>query len=180
MKYENKGVTAKDFDTYWQKTGQLFDERLEEVASLWPGGKTVDLGGGSGSLAKKINATLVDWSPVACKQAEELGVKTICSNVLDFLKKTRNKYDVVILADVLEEMRADETKLVLDGVNKICKKYFILSTPTHENYLNLSTHQVIYSRGELLKMLGEYGFKLEKEIPYSDRIIARFVYENNA
>jgi 2-polyprenyl-3-methyl-5-hydroxy-6-metoxy-1,4-benzoquinol methylase len=175
MIHEDKDVTPKEFDSYWKKVGVFSDDRVEEIKSLCPSGKTIDLGGGSGALAKAVGATLVDWSPVACEKARKEGVESICANVLDFLRSTKEKYEVVVLADVLEEMKASETEELLDGVKKICTKYFIISTPTHENYLNISTHQVIYSKEELDEMLTKRGFTKEEGTEHSDRLIARYV-----
>lgn len=174
MKYSDKDVTPKDYDDYWKKVGVFADERVEEVFSLCPPGKAVDLGGGTGALAKRLNALLVDWSPEAIKQAKKLGVRTEKSHILPFLEKCEDTFEVVVLADVLEEMKASETEELLKGVRKICERYFIISTPTHENYLDLSTHQVIYSKEELDKMITDLGFRKEKEIDYVDRLIARY------
>lgn len=175
MKYCDKNVSPKEFDQYWGNVGVLIDERVEEIASLCPTVLSViDLGGGTGGLAKRLNALVVDWSPVACVEAEKQGLRAICQNLLTFFASCNKQYELVVLADVLEEMKMSETEALLDGVKKICKKYFVLSTPTHENYLNLSTHQVIYSKEELLKMIEARGFAMEQEIKYSDRLIARF------
>lgn len=175
MKYQDKDVTPQDYDAYWKKVGVFADERVEEILFLCPPGlKTVDLGGGSGALAQRLGALVVDWSTEAIKQAKKLGVKTIKSHLLPFLEKSEEKYELVILADVLEEMRRDETGPLLRGIRKICSKYFVISTPTHENYLNISTHQVIYSKEELEEMLANLGFKKELEIEYTDRLIARY------
>lgn len=175
MKYEDKNIMPEDFDSYWNNVGVFLDDRVQEILDLCPSGKTIDLGGGSGALAKKLNATLIDWSEVACNKAREIGVDAIQANLIDFLNKCKEKYEVVVLADVLEEMKASETDVLLNGVKKICSKYFIISTPTHENYLNLSTHQVIYEKEELKMKIELLGFTLEKELPYSDRLIARYI-----
>lgn len=172
--WENKGVTPSDYDTYWDKTGLLVDDRVQEIAGLCPSFENgVDLGGGTGGLSTLKNMLVVDWSPVACAMAKEKGFEVEEKNILDFLKTDR-KFDLVVLGDVLEEMREDETNELLDGISKICTKYFVISTPTHENYLKMSTHQVIYPKDELIKMIEERGFKLEDKLNYSDRLIARF------
>lgn len=176
MKHADKDISPKDYDSYWKNAGVFVDERVKEIASLCPPGdlSVIDLGGGSGGLAKKLGALVVDWSPVACEMARKEGVFVICENILDFLEDCDAQYDLVILADVLEEMKMSETAALLDGIRKICRKYFVLSTPTHENYLNISTHQVIYSKEELLEMLTKRGFKKEAEVNYPDRLVARF------
>lgn len=175
MKYEDKNVTPLHYDVYWETMGEFTDGRNEEIFDLCPKGlKSIDLGGGRGILAKQLNATLVDWSPVAIKQAKDNGVDGICKELIPFLKECEEKYELVVLADVLEEMKMSETQDLLDGIKKICNKYFVISTPTHENYLALSTHQVIYDKNELKKMIEDRGFKLEEELKYSDRLIARY------
>lgn len=174
MIFENKDVTPKEYDTYWNKTGVLIDDRVKEIAELCPDFRAgVDLGGGTGGLVTIKKMLVVDWSPVACQVARDNGFEVEEKNILDFLKTDR-KFDLVVLGDVLEEMRADETNELLDGIARICTKYFVISTPTHENYLNLSTHQVIYNKDALKKMITDRGFTLEKELAYSDRLIARF------
>lgn len=174
MLAEDKNITPKNYDDYWTETGILKDGRVEEIRDLCPKVESiVDLGGGSGGLAKELNALVVDWSPVACEIAKSQGINTICVNILDFLKEDR-KFDLVILADVLEEMRADETQELLEGIRKICSKYFVISTPTHENYLDISTHQVIYSEDELVKMITDLGFIQDSKNQHSDRLIVRF------
>lgn len=176
MKYAEKDISAADYDSYWEKVGVFADERVEEIASLCaPVASAIDLGGGSGALAKRLNATLVDWSPVACELAKEHGVDAICADLIEFLATHRKTYDLVILADVIEEMKESQTKALLEGARLLCTKYLIVSTPTHENYLNVSTHQVIYSKTELETMLKDLGFKKDEEIWYTDRLIARFV-----
>jgi hypothetical protein len=97
----------------------------------------------------------------------------VCDNVLNFLK-TDQKFDLVILADVIEEMKESETKELLEGIRKICGKYFVISTPTHESYIQISTHQVIYSKDELVKMITDLGFKQDSVNQHSDRLIVRF------
>lgn len=172
---EDKGITPKDYDSYWKDTGVLVDDRVKEIANLCPSFENgVDLGGGTGGLATLRQMLVVDWSPVACKRAKELGFTVEQKNILDFLRTDR-KFDLVVLGDVLEEMREDETNALLDGIAKICTKYFVISTPTHENYLQMHTHQVIYSKDELIKMIEDRGFTLEEKLNYSDRLIARFL-----
>jgi hypothetical protein len=174
MVKEDKDVTPRHYDEYWTATGILVDERIEEIRNLCPVVESVvDLGGGSGGLAKELNALVVDWSPVACRIADAQGVKAICDNILSFLKTDR-KFDLVILADVLEEMKESETKELLDGIRKICNKYFVISTPVHENYLDISTHQVIYSKEELVKMITDLGFTQDSANKHPDRLIVRF------
>lgn len=176
MKYSNKDITPLHYDVYWETMGEFTDGRNEEIFLLCPKVKTsIDLGGGRGILAKQLGATLVDWSPTAIKQAKDKGIVGICKPLIPFLQGCEDKYDLVVLADVLEEMMMEETEALLDGVKKICNKYFVISTPTHENYLALSTHQVIYDKDELKKMITDRGFRLEEELPYTDRLIARYV-----
>jgi len=171
---ENKEVTPKNYDDYWTQTGILLDERIQEIRDLCPKVESVvDLGGGSGGLAKELNALVVDWSPVACEIAKGQNIQVVCDNILNFLK-TDQKFDLVILADVIEEMKAEETKELLEGIRKICNKYFVISTPTHENYLDISTHQVIYSEEELVKMITDLGFVKDSVNKHSDRLIVRF------
>lgn len=175
MHYQDKDVTPKNYDSYWKKVGVFADERVEEILSLCPPGlKSIDLGGGSGALANRLDALLVDWSPEAIKQAKKLGVRAVRSHLLPFLERCEETYELVVLADVLEEMKASETEDLLKGVRKICSKYFVISTPTHENYLKISTHQVIYSKEELHKMITDLGFRKDTEVYYSDRLIARY------
>ncbi len=173
---QDKNITPADYDDYWQKVGVLGDVRVQEVLSLCPRGlKTIDLGGGSGYVAMELGAKLVDWSPVAVQQAKELGVNAVCSDLLSFLKDCRERYELVILADVLEEMKQSETEALLDGVKKICSKYFVISTPTHENYITITTHQVIYDKPELFKMLEDRGFNKDEIVYYKDRLISRYI-----
>jgi hypothetical protein len=170
-----KTITPADYNDYWLKTQVLYDERVEEIRNLCPEVESaVDLGGGSGGLSQETKALIIDWSEEGCRIARENGNEAICMNILDFLNETTNKYELVILADVLEEMKESETQELLDGIKKICSKYFVISTPTAENYINISTHQVIYTRDELLEMITARGFEMDCDNYHHDRLIARF------
>jgi hypothetical protein len=167
------GAHALKIQTYTPDTMTLNlserEFRIDDPKSLWVGNSLY-------KLYEKAH-TPWEWHRPIFDKARELGVDAECHNLIDFLKTCKDKYEVVILADVLEEMRVDETKALLKGVKKICSKYFIISTPTHENYLNISTHQVIYDKDELHRMICKLGFKQEKVVNYPDRLIARYVCE---
>lgn len=173
MIHEDKNVTPADYNEYYNRVGFFVDGRVMEIVSLCPKvEKILDLGGGTGNVASQLvgDVTVVDWSDRAGELAK---VKFVKKDILDYLKETEQRFELVILADVLEEMKASQTKELIEGINKVATKYFVISTPTHENYLNLSTHQVIYTEQEINDLL--VGWKMVEKIPkYTDRLIALY------
>lgn len=181
MVYSDKNVRPGDYDQHHRNLTHALNEfqRNWEFYRLCPKGlKAVDLGGGVGILSAMLGATLVEWSDEGVKMARQYfpELAVIQADIGEYLKSASGKFELVLLTDVLEEMPASRTEEVLSGIDGVTEPgaYFLISTPTHENYLTLSTHQVIYTRQELLQMLSNHGWSLENEARYPDRLVGLF------
>lgn len=179
-----KKITVEDFDNeYRVNTSRYYvcEDRIIEFFPLceFDDRKTIlDLGCGVGFLGQHLSAkhdvTLVDFSPVAIEMAKVNApdCKIVCADILDFIKTKGQKFDVVILTDVVEEIYEDQLEPILLATEDA--DYLIISTPTHQNYLEVSTHLVIYEKKELKDLLEKHGWKQTMKVPYVDRLIARF------
>ena len=179
-----KKVTVKDFDhEYGVNSSRYFqcEDRIREFFPLFDslaGRKTIlDLGCGAGwlgaHLSERHDVTLVDFSPKAVEFARANAPKcrVVCADLLEFLKDAE-PYDVAVLTDVVEEIYEHQLEPLLSALRA---DVLVVSTPTHPNYLKMSTHLVIYEKPELLGILARHGWKLEQSVPYPDRLIGRFV-----
>ena len=181
----DKKITVDDFDNEYSVNSSRYfhcEDRIREFFPLcdFEGRKTIlDLGCGAGWLGHHLSAkhdvTLVDFSPKAVEFARvnAPNCQVFCADMVTFAKEKKAKYDVVILTDVVEEIYQEQLEPVLSAIDDA--DILIMSTPTHENYLKMSTHLVIYEKEELMGILAAHGWKLDKVVPYSDRLIGRFV-----
>lgn len=180
-------ITSQDFNEGYIASKHRYvnsdTQRLLEIFSLcnFSDKKIIDIGGGVGflshALAFKNDVTMVDFAEEAIKILREYcsGFEVYFGDFKKFFNENKDKYDVAILADVVEEIYYEDFIILLDALEEREVNHLVVSTPTHANYLKLSTHLVIYPKQELLTMFKERGWEVEEEIIYADRLMARFV-----
>jgi len=134
--------------------------------------KILDLGCGQGyflDFLKKhgfsdYSGIDIDKDLVAlCKQKSH---SAICDDAFDFFEKTKDKYDVVVLNDVLEHFKKAEGIALLKLVNgRMQKNGIIIIRVPNANFMFASsirygdfTHEVLYENESLQQILRLSGF----------------------
>lgn len=135
----------------------------------------LDLGCGSGKYLKILkslgyeNFFGVDISEEQIKIAKEFNLNVQCQDALEFLKNSTQKYDIILLVDVLEHL---DLKSSLEIINLIYKSLnsngkLLIQVP---NALSLFsplrysdiTHQRAYTKTSMIQTLNSSEFKIFK------------------
>lgn len=150
----------------WQK---YFGRFLPENKNA----KIIELGCGNGGFVYWLqslgytNARGVDISGEQVKTAEKLGIKNIIkADLMIFLGKKEEKYDIIFMRDVLEHFNKDEILEILDLVSQSLNigGKVIIQAPNAENLLNGRlrygdfTHEISFTESSMRQLLSIGGF----------------------
>ncbi|MBI9073492.1 MAG: class I SAM-dependent methyltransferase [Melioribacteraceae bacterium] len=111
-----------------------------------------------------------------CKQF--VTPKVICKDVFEFLDETNEKFDVIVMFDVIEHIKKDNIIPLLKEINNILNKngLLVLRTPNmasmtsfYSRYLDF-THEIGFTSESLEYVLNETNFK---NISFSNSAIGR-------
>ncbi len=135
----------------------------------------LDIGCGYGLLLNTLstagyhNLKGIDISEEQIKIAKELypDIDFICIDLIDFLKNTSEKYDLITAFDVIEHLNKEEILIVLDLIYKRLneKGQLIIQTPNAESpwfgavAFGDFTHEWFYTPSSLEDVLVKIGFK---------------------
>jgi 2-polyprenyl-3-methyl-5-hydroxy-6-metoxy-1,4-benzoquinol methylase len=122
---------------------------LPLVRTVNPTAKILELGCGPGIFLTFLknqgfsNASGIDISPEQVEIAQQQGLNTQVANVLDYLKTTSEKYQVIFALDFIEHFTKDELLILVPLIANALQPggWLILQTP---NGQGLFPHQVIY------------------------------------
>ncbi len=135
------------------------------------GNKILDLGIGYGFIeeilsSKKIDFYGVDISPEAIRILKKRFKGHFSVGSIYKYKYTRNKFDAVVLLEVLEHVPPKKTFLILKNIHKVLKKngIFIVSVPMNEELekmkINKNGHVRTYTKNIIFAELKLAGFNV--------------------
>lgn len=129
----------------------------------------IDLGCGDGYITNMLpqcyDVVATDWSLAAIKSVQ----KNKFIGSIDHLAIADNTFDLVMANDVIEHIPDDSYAFVLSEIERISKKYILLTVPFEENLENYKTN--------CLHCGEEYHVNLHKRSYYLDNIYALFSNE---
>jgi 2-polyprenyl-3-methyl-5-hydroxy-6-metoxy-1,4-benzoquinol methylase len=104
---------------------------------------------------------------------------------IDFLKRCEEKYDIILIWDMLEHLKKDEIAEILSLIKGNLKEGGLLInvTPNGQNPFSLPsryidiTHEIIFTQNSLRAMLGMSGFQNNNFLFFNS--IDFFVYDPN-
>lgn len=142
--------------------------------------RILDLGCGNGAFLYFLkregykNILGIDVSPEQIELAKKIGINGVkCQDVLDFLKNSDEKFNVITAFDLIEHFRKDEFLLLSKLVYRALKAQglFILRTINGETpfsgrlrYADL-THEICFTRRSISTALLNANFKKVKALP---------------
>ena len=160
---------------------------LPFLKNLSKDSKIIELGCGRGlflNFLKKngyLNAVGVDISEEQIEIARKNDLNVKLGGVIDYLKSSEEKFDVIFAIDLIEHFPKDELILLVEGVYKALNKggTFIFHTP---NGLGFNANRMIYgdlthltiftpdSALQLLKLVGFDAIKFYETEPYAKNV----------
>jgi len=160
---------------------------LPFLKNLSKDSKIIELGCGRGlflNFLKKngyLNAFGVDISEEQIEIARKNDLNVKLGGVIDYLKSSEEKFDVIFAIDLIEHFPKDELILLVEGVYKALNKggTFIFHTP---NGLGFNANRMIYgdlthltiftpdSALQLLKLVGFDAIKFYETEPYAKNV----------
>lgn len=138
-----------DRDGSWKALHKINDARLEYICKAMPSKEcsVLDIGCGGGLISEPLaksgaKVTGIDASKeviaAAKKHAKKLPIHYECISLEQFAKKTRAKYDVILLMDVLEH--TSDVSSLLSDINRLLKQDGIVIMST----LNRTMHSLVF------------------------------------
>ena len=135
-------VKKIDYDSYWVERGFKMRSKLmerEEIFFSWIKDKTnvLDIGCGNSRLLselknkKQCTVSGIDISSLVVQNLQQLGIRSMSTNIEDPEFKISGQYDYIVISEVLEHLAQPE-----DLITKLYNntKYFIISIPNSAFY----------------------------------------------
>jgi len=165
---ENLHSHAEDLERieecdFWSKT------KVKLILGMIEGKTILDVGCGSGLLSKALldkgyNVMVIDCDKKAIDIAQKKGIKGYVADISNW--KTNQKFDCIILGDVLEHI--DDDQSTLRNVYTMLKPNgcLVINVPSYQFLFGKHDialgHKRRYSNKELKNKLKISGFKIEK------------------
>jgi 2-polyprenyl-3-methyl-5-hydroxy-6-metoxy-1,4-benzoquinol methylase len=165
---ENVHSHAEDLERFeesdfWSKV------KVKLILKLVEGKKILDVGCGSGLLSKTLinkgyNVTVIDNDTKAIEIASKKGINGFVADINTW--QTQEKFDCIILGDVLEHIKDDKfaLKKVYDMLNP--DGCTVVNVPAYQTLFSKHDvalgHKRRYSNAELESKLQDSGFTIEK------------------
>ncbi len=165
---ENLHSHAEDLERFeesdfWSKV------KVKLILKLVEGKKVLDVGCGSGLLSKTLltkgyNVTVIDNDSKAIEIAKKKGINGFVADINTW--QTQEKFDCVILGDVLEHIEDD--KLAMRKIREMLEPNgcIVVNVPAYQSLFSKHDaalgHKRRYSNIELESKLQDSGFRIEK------------------
>lgn len=175
---ENKLIFEKKWSGYYFADRKELLTLIDNVPK-----KVLDIGCATGVFGKLLKdkynccVTGIEINKRICKIAENNIDKVICCNVETNFPEIKDKFDIIILADILEHLKNPEN--LLNNIKNLLNSngYIIISVPNVSHYsvvMNLlwgnwdytssgildKTHLRFFTFNSIKRMLKENGFKI--------------------
>jgi len=125
-------------------------------------GTTLDVGCGIGDfLSFKKDAIGIDINTELVEICKTKGLNA-CIMEENKIPFGKSSFDSVVLDNVLEHI--DNPKKIIQEIKRVLKrnKILIIGVPGKFGYTKDDDHKIFYSKYDLVKLLSNYSFKLEK------------------
>jgi 2-polyprenyl-3-methyl-5-hydroxy-6-metoxy-1,4-benzoquinol methylase len=186
--------TPKDFHSYETSPYQI--ARCQIIQNLMPAGNgrlAIDIGCGPGFFCQMLSdkgweTTAIDLDTSNLDSARRWASKMILGDVLDVLSNLpSNEYEFALALEIIEHMPKSYGRSLLTKINRILKPggKLLLSTPNKFSLEGLNghyllekvlrrgkwnawdnTHVHIYSSPEIIKLLKDNGYCLDKIVGF--------------
>jgi SAM-dependent methyltransferase len=181
----SKLAATEDRMWYFRGLHALVEWRL---ASAFPGAtaEVLDCGCGTGGLIRRMAAvhprwrwTGVDLSPLACAFARERTTARICEGSAMALPFDSNRFDAVVLADVLYHL--DDDRKALGECHRVLRPggCVVVNVPAHPwlwSYHDVAVHgRRRYRRAEVIEKLNAAGFTESKATHWNALLLPMIV-----
>lgn len=164
----------------YQKEKRRLQQRFQRLAlkiySFVRKGKILDIGSGFGLLSSILNKLgnynfyLIDneIEPYYFQNAKNLKFKKI--DFSDFIKKNNDKYELVLMFDIIEHFKNPQA--VLRKIRHILKNnsYLIIQTPNYQSLMAkicrhwswwmIEDHKVVFSPKSIKKIFSIFGYEI--------------------
>lgn len=167
-------ITPESYKNY------RFPRYLEKIVPSDKSTKILDIGCGFGQLLLKlrergyVNSKGIDISKEACDCCKSQGIKAEkIKDIADYCKKTKEKYDLIIMSHVLEHIEKEEIVKTLIDIRKHLlteKGKLCIIVPNAQSntgcywFFEDFTHKTLFTSGSLFYVLSAAGFKKIKFI----------------
>ena len=166
--FETRVPFMKDRDKMWKPIVEYLQRKYIPKTSI-----VLDLGAGycnfiNNVVAKEKHAN--DLSPIIKKYAAK-GVKLYIQDCTKLNNISKNKFDVVFAAGLLEHLDLSGIEQLLTHVHRILRPggFFISMQPNftyfYKNYFDDYTHKTILTHEGVKDLLQNYNFEIEKIEP---------------
>jgi 2-polyprenyl-3-methyl-5-hydroxy-6-metoxy-1,4-benzoquinol methylase len=135
--------------------------------------RILDIGCGDGNFVYHMqqsgykNAAGIDVSAEQIEKGRAMGIDNLhCGDLIEFLRTSREKYDVVIAKDVIEHFTRNEVFDILIEISRVLKEggKFIMQVPNGQGYFYTSifygdyTHEMAYTESSIRQVMLNTGF----------------------
>lgn len=172
----------------YQNEANRFKKRFAQLTriihSFVSKGKVLDIGSGFGLLSSLVNKLghyyfhLIDKEiePYYFQKAKNVKFEKI--DFVNFIKNRNEKYDLVLMFDILEHFK--DPLFVLKEINRILnnKGYLVIQTPNYQSLMAkvchhwswwmVEDHKIIFSPKSIKTLLNLTGFKIVYFKTYED------------
>lgn len=186
---ETKNLNAKKFYNFKEykkeetRLRMITDQLVSVIRNVKPNGKVLDVGAGFGLFSSILNQqnnykiTLLEPvnNPIYIKNID---IKTVKKNFLEFVFSTKEKFDILVLLDVLEHF--ENPKKALENAKRLLAKEAILviQTPNYKSIMarickNWSwwmteDHKFFFSPKSINLLLNKLNYKITYFKTYED------------
>jgi len=165
--------SKQTFDVFAaNKWGRAYDSYLKGWLPSKKDANILDIACGSGRLLHFLKTrgytciTGIDISPEQVSLAKQVTENVIQGNIIEFLKTTKKKYDLIIGLDIIEHLQKDEILCLLGSINTVLKKNgrLVLQSPNGSSPFGTTvffgdfTHETCFTPKSLQCLLNLYNF----------------------
>lgn len=172
--YRSLGFGKKNPDNLISYKAQA-ESYILEFRNMLPkdkNAKILDVGCGGGFLIQLLmelgykDITGIDISPEQVDFAKNKGLPVICTDALDFLKKNKEKFEVIIATDLIEHLNKSEIMDLLGSIYGALtpKGYALIRTGNASSMYGITiryidfTHEIAFTENSLRQILLASGF----------------------
>lgn len=155
-----------------EKWGQMYDYYLCGWLGENKEANILEIGSGNGGFLYFLktrgysNITGVDIAGEQVSLAKQVTENVVEADVLEYLERTKDKYDLVIGLDIIEHFRKDEVIRLLECIYEVLKPEgrLILQTPNADSPFGAGvfggdfTHETFFSTEGLKRLLKFFNF----------------------
>ncbi len=152
-------------------TPMKFQKEIIDVLPKDKEAKIIDLGCGYGRLLNSLksmgykNLYGVEIGKEESQFLKHKGFNIINTDIIEFLKSNKEKFDVIFMMDVLEHFKKDEIVEILPLLKRMQKGSIIIRVPNAEAIFKGSimygdfTHETFFTKRSFIQLFKVFGFE---------------------